>query len=345
MERQQGDEASAAAAAGVGEEEVVQIGAQKHDPAWKHCLMVRSDGRVRIKCAYCGKHFLGGGIHRFKEHLARRPGNACCCPSVPRDVQDTMLRSLEAVAAKKMQRKLAHALPPGDMRRFAAADASPASAAAATESPIHMIPLNEVLDFNAVPLQEQRPQIQDTMRGSATNKKKRKLMGNNASTPPPLTPQYRQQPHAPPTPQTNPLHQVVMAVDAVTPSSGYIGHPAPAMDKEQVSMAVGRFLYDVGVPLDAVNSVYFQPMLEAIASAGGRPEALSYHDFRGDILKSTKRPAMGYVYAGLYRAKAAIKKELVRKNDYMAYWNIIDWRWDSQTPRPLHSAVGPSRGC
>lgn len=575
MERQEG-----AAAAGVGEEEeVVQIGAQKHDPAWKHCLMVRSDGRVRIKCAYCGKHFLGGGIHRFKEHLARRPGNACCCPSVPRDVQDTMLRSLEAVAAKKMQRKLAHALPPGDMRRFAAADASPASAAAATESPIHMIPLNEVLDFNPVPLQEQRPQIQETMRGSATNKKKRKLTGNNASTPPPLTPQYRQQPHAPPTPQTNPLHQVVMAVDAVTPSSGYIGHPAPAMDKEQVSMAVGRFLYDVGVPLDAVNSVYFQPMLEAIASAGGRPEALSYHDFRGDILKrslddmtarleffrgswtrtgcsvladewitdkgrtlinfsvycpegtmflksvdatsivtssdamyellksiveevgekkvvqvitnnseihaaagkklgetfptlfwspcsfqcldgmledfskvgaisgiisnakaitgfvynstfalnlmkkylqgkdllvpaetraamnfvtlknmyglrealqamvnsdewihfllqkkggmevsdlvnslqfwsscaavvhiteplvhllklvgSTKRPAMGYVYAGLYRAKAAIKKELVRKNDYMAYWNIIDWRWDSQTPRPLHSA-------
>jgi len=22
----------------------------------------------------------------------------------------------------------------------------------------------------------------------------------------------------------------------------------------------------------------------------------------------------------------------------MAYWNIIDWRWDNQTPRPLHSA-------
>ncbi|XP_034577190.1 uncharacterized protein [Setaria viridis] len=576
MERQEGDDAAAAAGAGAEEEEVVQIGAQKHDPAWKHCLMVRAEGRVRLKCAYCGKHFLGGGIHRFKEHLARRPGNACCCPKVPRDVQDTMMRSLDAVAAKKMQRKLANALPPGDMRRFAPTDASPASAASggATDSPIHMIPLNEVLDFEPVPLDEQRPPLPETMRGSVSSKKKRKML-SNASTPP-LTPPTLQQ-HVPSTPQTNPLHQVVMAVDAVTPSSGHFGHAG--LDKEQVSVAVGRFLYDVGVPLEAVNSVYFQPMLEAIASAGGRPEALSYHDFRGHILKkslddatsrleffkgswtrtgcsvladewitdkgrtlinfsvycpegtmflksvdatsivassdalyellksvveevgekkvvqvitnnseihaaagkklgetfptlfwspcsfqcidgmledfskvgaiseiisnakaltgffynsafalnlmkkylhgkdllvpaetrasmnfvtlknmyglkealqamvnsdewihfllpkkggievsnlvnslqfwsscaavvhiteplvhllklvgSTKRPAMGYIYAGLYQAKAAIKKELVSKNDYMAYWNIIDWRWDNQTPRPLHSA-------
>jgi hypothetical protein len=56
------------------------------------------------------------------------------------------------------------------------------------------------------------------------------------------------------------------------------------------------------------------------------------------LVGSDKRPAMGYVYAGLYQAKAAIKKELVRKSDYMPYWNIIDQRWDKQMPRPLHSA-------
>jgi hypothetical protein len=42
MERQEGDDAAATAAA--EEEVVVQIGAQKHDPAWKHCLMVRAQG-------------------------------------------------------------------------------------------------------------------------------------------------------------------------------------------------------------------------------------------------------------------------------------------------------------
>ncbi|XP_062212864.1 uncharacterized protein LOC133913667 isoform X2 [Phragmites australis] len=544
MEKEE-DAAGAAAA-----EVVVPIGAQKHDPAWKHCLMVRSEGRVRLKCAYCGKHFLGGGIHRFKEHLARRPGNACCCPKVPRDVQDTMLRSLDAVAAKKMHRKLSSSLASHDIKRFANAGAETADAtppfAGETESPIHMIPLNEVLDFEPVPLEERPPESTETRTRGSVSKKKRKAA-------------------------------VVMAVDAVAPTSGPFG--SAALDKEQVCMAIGRFLYDAGVPLEAVNSVYFQPMLEAIASAGGRPEALSYHDFRGRILKkslddvtaqleffkgswtrtgctvladewttdkgrtlinfsvycpegtmflksvdatgivassdalfellkniveevgkkkvvqvitnnseihaaagkkldetfptlfwspctfqcidgmledfskvgaiseiignakaitgfvynstfalnlmkkylhgkdllvpaetraamnfvtlknmysvketlqamvnsdewihfllpkkggievsnlvsslqfwsscaavvriteplvhllklvsSNKRPAMGYVYAGLYQAKAAIKKELVSKNDYMAYWNIIDWRWDNHTPRPLHSA-------
>ena len=593
------DAAAAAAGEGEGEEEqqgegevVVPIGAQKHDPAWKHCVMVRSDGRLRLKCAYCGKHFLGGGIHRFKEHLARRPGNACCCPKVPRDVQDTMLRSLDAVAAKKMQRKLAASLSPGDMRRFAATSAPPASVSTAsggTGSPIHMIPLNEVLDFEPVPLEEQRPLVPEgSIRGSSSGKKKRKQV--TSATAPPLIPQTRPQhvlatpqtnllhglQHVPPTPHTNPLHQVVMAVDAVTPAE-YFEHAAPS-EKEQVSVAVGRFLYDAGVPLEAVNSVYFQPMLEAIAAAGGRPDVLSYHDVRGHVLKrslddvmshleffrgswtrtgcsvladewitdkgrtlinfsvycpegtmflksvdatsivtssdalyellksivneigekkvvqvitnnseihaaagkrlgetfptlfwspctfqcvdgmledfskvdaiseiisnakaitgfvynsayalnlmkkylqgkdllvpaetcaamnfvtlknmyclrealtamvnsdewidllpkkggieasnlvnslqfwnscaavvhitdplvhllklvsSNKRPSVGYVYAGLYKAKAAIKKELVSKNDYMVYWNIIDWRWDNQTPHPLHSA-------
>lgn len=575
------------AAAGDGEEQdqdqeevVVPIGAQKHDPAWKHCVMVRSDGRMRLKCAYCGKHFLGGGIHRFKEHLARRPGNACCCPSVPRDVQDTMLRSLAAVAAKKMQRKLAAA---------STTPASVSTASGGTGSPIHMISLNEVLDFEAVPLEEQRPPVPEgSIRGSTSGKKKRKQV--TYAPAPPLIPQIRPQhvrstpqnnllhglQHVPPTPQTNPLHQVVMAVNAVTPAE-HFEHAAPS-EKEHVSVAVGRFLYDAGVPLEAVNSVYFQPMLEAIAAAGGRPETLSYHDFRGHILKRSlddvtarleffrgswtrtgcsvladewitdkgrtlinfsvycpegtmflksvdatsivtssdalyellksaveeigekkvvqvitnnseihaaagkklgetfptlfwspctfqcvdgmledfskvdaiseiisnakaitgfvynsayalnlmkkylqgkdllvpaetraamnfvtlknmyslrealqamvnsdewidllpkkggieasnlvnnlqfwnscaavvhiteqlvhllklvgnpKRPSMGYVYAGLYKAKAAIKKELVSKNDYMVYWNIIDWRWDNQTPQPLHSA-------
>ncbi|OAY68122.1 hypothetical protein ACMD2_11646, partial [Ananas comosus] len=64
-------------------EVILPIGTQKHDPAWKHCLMIRSGGRTKLKCVYCSKLFLGGGIHRIKEHLARQKGNASCCPRVP----------------------------------------------------------------------------------------------------------------------------------------------------------------------------------------------------------------------------------------------------------------------
>jgi hypothetical protein len=570
------DEGAAAAAAGHEDEEAVPIGAQKHDPAWKHCAMVRAEGRTHIQCAYCAKHFLGGGIHRFKEHLARRPGNACRCPNVPREVQDTMLRSLEAVAAKKKRKLL---LASSNVKRPAQALPVPAASSAlvggggaGTESPIHMIPLNEVLDFDPASL-DRTPMGAEAKAGGG--RKKRKTALSQAFTPPtPTVPlAQRQQPTTPAPSHANPLRQVATAI-ATLP--GPLGHGG--FDMEQVSTAVARFLYDAGVPLEAVNSVYFQPMLEAIASSGGRLEPLSYNDFRGRILKrsmddmmsqlefykgtwtrtacsvladewtadkgrtlinfsvccpegtmflksvdatgiiassdalyellkgiveevgeknviqvitnnseihaaagnrlgqtfptlfwspcmfqcvdgmledfskegaiseiitnakvitgffynsssalnlmrkylhgndllvpaesrasmnfvtlknmyslkdalqtmvnsdewihyllpkkggievsnlvssvqywsscaaviriteplvhllklvsSGKRPSMGYVYAGLYKAKAAIKKELVRKSNYMTYWNIIDWRWDNHTPRPLHS--------
>ncbi|XP_010256841.1 PREDICTED: uncharacterized protein LOC104597132 [Nelumbo nucifera] len=56
------------------------------------------------------------------------------------------------------------------------------------------------------------------------------------------------------------------------------------------------------------------------------------------MVGSEKRPAMGYIYEGMYRVKEAIKKELVEKKDYLVYWNVIDQRWNRQLPRPLQAA-------
>lgn len=56
------------------------------------------------------------------------------------------------------------------------------------------------------------------------------------------------------------------------------------------------------------------------------------------IVGSEKRPAMGYVYAGIYRAKETIKEELDEKKGYLAYWNIIDFRWKQLRRLPLHAA-------
>lgn len=56
------------------------------------------------------------------------------------------------------------------------------------------------------------------------------------------------------------------------------------------------------------------------------------------LVDSSSRPAMGYVHVGIHQAKEAIKKELVKKHDYMPYWEIIDRRWDIRSPHPLHAA-------
>lgn len=56
------------------------------------------------------------------------------------------------------------------------------------------------------------------------------------------------------------------------------------------------------------------------------------------LSQSEKRPAMGYIYAGIYRAKESIKKQLVDKKDYSIYWNIIDYRAGRLMCHPLHAA-------
>ncbi|KAJ6311780.1 hypothetical protein OIU77_013518 [Salix suchowensis] len=56
------------------------------------------------------------------------------------------------------------------------------------------------------------------------------------------------------------------------------------------------------------------------------------------LVGSKKRPAMGYIYAGMYRAKEAIKKELDKREEYIVYWNIIDHWWEQNWNLPLHAA-------
>ncbi|XP_047071819.1 uncharacterized protein LOC124680822 [Lolium rigidum] len=132
-----------------------------------------------------------------------------------------------------------------------------------------MVPLNQVLDPRAV---ETPPSEMGWSADTATaTKRRKKALAVRRAPATPLTPQFQQQPA--------PQHQTVMAA---------LDADAAGSDKEKACMTVGRFLYDAGVPLEAVNSVHFQPMIDAIASAKGMPpEVLSYHDLRGSILKKS----------------------------------------------------------
>ncbi|KAK9122934.1 hypothetical protein Sjap_012536 [Stephania japonica] len=56
------------------------------DLGWAHGMMVNGD-RQKIKCRYCHKVILGGGISRLKQHLAGERGNIAPCEKVPEDVK------------------------------------------------------------------------------------------------------------------------------------------------------------------------------------------------------------------------------------------------------------------
>ncbi|PWA61298.1 hAT transposon superfamily [Artemisia annua] len=102
--------------------------------------------------------------------------------------------------------------------------------------------------------------------------------------------------------------------------------------------SISRFIYSHSLVLeyDEKRMVSVKHNLQSMVASD---EWMEYPLLRlRRIVSCKKTPGMGYVYAGVYRAKEAIKKELVDKKNYMVYWNIIDRRWGQLHRHPLHMA-------
>ncbi|XWS76719.1 hypothetical protein CRYUN_Cryun01aG0201900 [Craigia yunnanensis] len=54
------------------------------DPGWEHCV-AQDEKKKRVKCNYCEK-IISGGINRFKQHLARIPGEVAYCEKAPEEI-------------------------------------------------------------------------------------------------------------------------------------------------------------------------------------------------------------------------------------------------------------------
>jgi len=71
---------------------------EKTDLTWSHC---REDPELRVRCKktklvclYCAKVFAGGGINRFKQHIAGAKGEVEQCHKCLPDVRHQMLLNL-----------------------------------------------------------------------------------------------------------------------------------------------------------------------------------------------------------------------------------------------------------
>lgn len=74
------------------------------DPGWAHGIMVNG-GRQKIKCKYCHKIMLGGGISRLKQHLAGERGNVAPCEEVPEEVKLQMKQHLGFKVSERLKRQ------------------------------------------------------------------------------------------------------------------------------------------------------------------------------------------------------------------------------------------------
>ncbi|XP_022991080.1 uncharacterized protein LOC111487785 isoform X1 [Cucurbita maxima] len=230
--------------------QLVPITPQKHDPAWKHCQMFKNGDRVQLKCLYCHKLFKGGGIHRIKEHLAGHKGNASTCHSVPPEVQIIMQESLDGVTMKKKKRQKLDEEMTNVNAMTGEVDAI--SNHMDMDSSLQLIEVAEPLETSSALLMNHEE--------GTSNKLGRKRGSKGKSS-------------------------CVERGMIVIPNGGGILDSNKV--NNQVHMAVGRFLYDIGASLEAVNSAYFQPMIESIVSASTGIIPPSYHDIRGWILKNS----------------------------------------------------------
>ena len=57
------------------------------------------------------------------------------------------------------------------------------------------------------------------------------------------------------------------------------------------------------------------------------------------LMDGDAKPAMGYIYEAMDKAKEQIAKSLGTKKRYKPIWDIIDERWNLQLHRPLHAAA------
>ncbi|KAJ6332289.1 hypothetical protein OIU76_010640 [Salix suchowensis] len=221
---------------------------RKKDVGWKHCEMLKNEKRVQIKCNYCAKLFKGGGIHRFKEHLAgRNSGGVPSCTRVPSDVRDLMEQHLSPIVVrqrKKRKSKLEKLddvdSPPGGEDVYIFADHSDGM----------ITPLRAVAACNLVEVNSDF--LLDGEGTSNGNLGKRKS---------------------------------AIAVAASDDAGALI-----AMGSESTENPIhaiwGRFLYDIGASLDAMDSSFSQPLIDAVSYGQSGIAAPSHQDLRGRILKS-----------------------------------------------------------
>ncbi|CAN0881941.1 hypothetical protein LINGRAHAP2_LOCUS14514 [Linum grandiflorum] len=73
----------------------------KTDPAWEYGLLPTVGKNAgKIVCTFCDHAVGGGGINRFKMHLAGVSGNVKKCIEVPKDVREAMLKHVNDSAKK-----------------------------------------------------------------------------------------------------------------------------------------------------------------------------------------------------------------------------------------------------
>ncbi|KAL4590314.1 hypothetical protein LXL04_003242 [Taraxacum kok-saghyz] len=196
------------------------------DPGWEHGI-ARDERKKKVKCNYCDK-IVSGGINRFKQHLARIPGEVAPCKNAPEEVYLKIKENMKWHRTGRRHRR-------------------PESKQA---SPFYMHSENEDEDDEQ---EEDDTQIQQAHL-LMTNEKL--LLGDKKRF---TTDSRRSEPFS-----KKPKPEGIIVHSPKTQSQIVSGK----VSRKEVMSAISKFFYHAGVPTHAANTPYFHKMLEMVGQYG-----------------------------------------------------------------------------
>ncbi|XP_028101977.1 uncharacterized protein LOC114301249 [Camellia sinensis] len=223
-------------------------GSNRKDPAWQYAHLVEENNLNKFECNFCGK-VSNGGVYRVKQHLAGGYRNVTACPKCPSHVREEIR---EFMSKKKTQKEEINMLPDFNDMDMEDEDED-----------------DDVIEINV----NQHRKLTSSSQGSSKSKSKSKTPKRKGPMDVYFTP--------------NPESVVKNRKDQAKGKQTKIDANDP-YKKEMRARALQRFarwMYDAGIPFNAVNYESFGPMIEAIGQYGPGMKPPTYHEVRVTQLK------------------------------------------------------------
>lgn len=208
------------------------------DPGWEHGV-AQDERKKKVKCNYCEK-IVSGGINRFKQHLARIPGEVAPCRHAPEEVYLTIKENMKWHRTGRRHRQP----DTSELSAFFMLTDNENEGDDKEEVALHHLSKGSLIDGDRRLGKDSRRAVKgmSPSSGSEPSFKRSRLDSLFLKTPKTQTSQsYRQ-------------------VRGNTGLNKRAGH--------EVISAIRRFFYYAGVPLQAADSIYFQKMLELVGQYG-----------------------------------------------------------------------------
>ncbi|MCL7031693.1 hypothetical protein MKW94_008692 [Papaver nudicaule] len=293
------------------------------DPGWAHGKMINED-RQKIQCIYCDKVILGGGISRLKQHLAGYRGNIAPCENVPEDVRAKMQQHLgsNGLERQKKQNKLeengwAHGTENenGEKVRCEWCDR------VIDEGGVSALKQHLAGLYGNIPACENVPKdvrekLLQSLSCKGRPKKQKSIKTTDALIPSSqgmaveskgsldMSPEVTQTransgrsnskkvKEATRSRKSKQKDELILVATPITQRPLHLTS-ASKESIDEADRAVAKFVYDVGLPFSAANSLYFQQMADSIAAAGPGYKMPSYQSLRGSLLNESVEEAGG----------------------------------------------------